>query len=694
MIEINVLPEDRRPLPFRRRIGKSIKDGLVGALKWGGIAAISPLWGPFVLYDRFSSSDDEKSVKENIEERAGDVVMTGAAVALSPVWIPILIYDYFTEESEKNLRRKIKKDPANADLHLKLGDMYRRNYETLKNQPQFQNPENLESAIASYERAIFLDKNCAAAYFGLSECHREDPTKRYDYLRKAVKADPNCKPDGGFRTSTVEDKLWDFVCNAVDENTANLVVSETSGRKGYVRWGNLDEILAKFESDVEDFEDRMVEDPNSELLAEYAGYLRENAFDTVTEFVETKLQELIDRDPRNSALHYELGRHLDGRYVEVIRPTSTAVCFSLAYEDPNFNVDDWNFYAATARYFLEHGDTGKAEIALERGIKTLYPDTDIARAVNLLKTNFKEGLELFDKSIGNVSWNAKKDVEFLSQILHAQARVRGIGNTKVDLNEVFTDTLRRIEQLGWSSPTLFSGPLDRTWLGKLSEKEEVTPESVSKFEDIPKENIYALAREFNRLGLYDESSKIFTDLLSNSMSTEEDAEITQLLGDAYEAQWRKTGDKSYLENAWTFYNGSNELIDYKDFGCVEKEICVHKFRGREDKIREVYEKAVAAMKEEDPDTYKRRVMILSRHLGENRHLRKIVAEADTKKDPDVRAGLLSAVVREAPTEFIVKYQVRSKLDEAHKEMNINERYKEAIDSLASEINAAEVITTL
>jgi tetratricopeptide (TPR) repeat protein len=620
MIETNVLPEDRKPVPFWKRVGKGIKNGAISALKWGGIAAISPLR------------------------------------------IPASIYEHYTEESEKNLKRWVRKDPSNPDLHVRLGNAYRENHDSFKKVESLHDEakKNLEKAIAEFERAVFLDEDCAEGYYGLSNCHRRDSAKRFDYLRKAVKADPECDVDRG---ATVAGRLWDFVLAATGSDIeATHVVSNIIGR-AYDRYDRMftegiPEFVKseKFKSAVAEYESKMSDSPNSELLAEYARYLRENSFSDVEEFVQNKLEELIQRDPRNSALYYERGKFIDNSgNVRIVRffddDSENPEIFNnflTAYEDPDFNVEDWGFYFKIIEHYLATGDYGKAETAFLRGFG-VCPDSPPLDSVQ-----------------GRWIWTRYKEIRY------AKAMIRG--NESEAKTATFPEELRKkVDLIGALKVGNLSG------LGKMLLGDD---DDLDEYYDIKPENRVPLAKELNSLGLYDEAIRTLECMKNRGTEAE------LLLADSYECKWRETGDIEFLEKA------HREIFTYTDMDTCVKRVRFARYLGwPNDLENRSIERAEELAAQAPSGTYGNQLEEIRRHLGENEYFDERLKQADSKTDPEKRADILREVAEQAPHDFIGKHEIRSKLTAAYEAAapDVERRLNDTAGSLAETLAEAELL---
>jgi tetratricopeptide (TPR) repeat protein len=652
MIAVNLIPEDYKPPP-RTFIGKAVRKGL-------------------------------KGIKTGIIYGGGAVLVCAAVVIGSPVWISLIVRDHYREETEKNLKRWIRKDPANSDLHLRLGRIYESQYGS-----EFGSSDDLEKAIAEFETAIGLDKDCASAYYGLAKC-TSDPKLRFDYMKKAVKIDPNAKTDKGSSCSVVN-HLWDVISDGIDSNVANKIVSELLGRE-YKRWEDLEAKLDGFESAVEDFERKLVDSPNSELLAEYARYLRENVCDTVEKFVGSKLQELIQRDPRNSALYYEYGKLLYSQafktggkglsfFSKLRQKEKKAIDnFLIAYEDPDFNVDDWDFYHQIAKGYLNAGDFGKAAIALERGLKTVHGLRDVSEAV--LQSNFKKGLRVAPIPLPSSytrSLLGSDIIEKLRQILHAQELVRGKQSDMSVLPEELRKKVESIKELR------NAGLSD---LGKMLLGGD--DDDLDEYYDLKLENRIPLAKELNSLGLYDEAIKTLGYMRDRG------AEAELLLADSYECKWRREGKEEFLEQAHAANFDASACYDHRDINLLGRIACTARYLGGKnvhaagysawnDVVKRMVDASLEISSEAPPKTYETQLEEVRRHFGKNQYLKQRMDKADSEADPEKRVAILTEITEQAPMSFVIENGVNSKLVEAFGEYApiVEGRMEETVASLAS-----------
>jgi tetratricopeptide (TPR) repeat protein len=610
--------------------------------------------------------------------KGGGVILIGAFfIATSPFWIPSVIWDHYHEDSEKNLKRWIRKDPANPDLHLRLGRIHRNQYKTILERSESKRAVDLENAVAEFERTIFLDGDCVEAYYALYRLTK-DPKKKFNYLRKAVKANPDLKYD----SCTIREHLWDLVHDATkSKDAADRVVSATLGTE-YRREGNLEEKLAEFESAVEEFEKKLVDSPNSELLIEYARFLRENynsGFLDREGFVRDKLQELISRDPRNSALYYE-----HGKFAETTMRDSFALLppdewsgtnFAIAYEDPDFNVNDWKFYCEIAEHYLHREDFGKAAIALERGIKACFKKGDNAfEALKLLETDFDGALKLlgvngheatYQETKLDLSWVKDSDkLKVFGQILYAQAVARGKEYSHRISPEIIMTKARTIRQLGNQATEDMAK--FREWLG------------AKEGDKAPEVNRYQLAKDLNSLGLYDEAIEVLESI------EEKGKDGYQLLADSYECKWRREGKKEFLKRVHLECYEAVKCTDFKDMDSLVKIAFAVRYRGMDNVVKNMLHEAQGLAEKAAPGVYDRQLKEMWRHAGENEYLKGRMAEADSETDPEKRAVILTEVAQEAPLSFVVEHGVKSKLAEAYGEYApiVKDRLKKTAASLA------------
>jgi hypothetical protein len=597
MIKINLLPEERRPIS----LGRQVYNGL----RISFLLLTSPAW--------------------------------------LPVWIPAKITKYYMSlPSARKLKKQIKEEPGDSSLICRLGDIY-------------YNKGKKEEAITQSEIAAAVDPKNAYAFYSLYFC-TDDFKEELAFMRRAAMLDPdNYRRDlmdlasKRLKSKIDDEDIIDDIVYRIEEATIKYdtemdkVKEETELEK---KETELEKKLSEFDSKAEKFEEELADHPfEKKLLTDYADYLSKNRINERDEFIEKKLQELVDRDPGNSMLYYLRGGFFYSK--EGSLSENAVKNLLIAYEDPDFNPDDWKFYQIIADKLFKTSPE-RAAAALIRGIKVVSKPGDQAlEAVNLLDSDPEKAIEMLD-NISSFPPRNDFNIDMLKQIIYMREILKGrkFKNSRTIYYCCrLAEKIQEIEKLEKSPrfPVQKLSDLGRMLIGDYYKPELEPPVKRGG-------NTYLLAVELNSLGLYDKAIEKLNSL------PEKQAEEHLLLADSYLGKWERERNTEDLRKANSEYFEALQCSPL-DGSIIEKAAYASKQMGHEDKVIELLE-YFRGIFGSDSD-------VIYRYTGRNKYLEKMMLDALMEQDVEEKIAILRRINKEAPDAVILGVTAKSQLAHAY-----------------------------
>jgi tetratricopeptide (TPR) repeat protein len=606
MIKINLLPEERRPIS----LGRQVYNGL----RISFLLLTSPAW--------------------------------------LPVWIPAKITKYYMSlPSARKLKKQIKEEPGDSSLICRLGDIY-------------YNKGKKEEARTLFEIAAAVDPKNAYAYYSLYFC-TDDFNEELAFMRIATRLNPgyyrdlNNLVENRLRSKIDDEDIIGNICWGIEEignicwGIGKATIKYDTEMDEAKEETELEKKLSEFDAKVEEFEEESADHPFEKALqTDYAAYLSKNRINARDEFIEKKLQELIDRNPGNSMLYYLRGGFFyskDGFLSE-----NAVKNLLIAYEDPDFNPDDWKFYPIIANKLFQTSPE-RAAAALIRGIKAVSrPGDQALEAVNLLDSDPEKAIEMLS-NLSSSPLIGDFNIDLLKQIVYTQENLKGrkFKNPRVVYYGILAEKIQKIERLE-KLPRFPAAKEELSDLGRMLLGKDYEPE----LEPPVKRggNTYLLAVELNFLGLYDKAIESLNSL------PEKQTEEHLLLADSYLGKWERERNTEDLRKANSEYFEALQCSP-SDGSIIEKAAYTSKHLGHEDKVTELLE-YFRGIFGNDSD-------VIYRYTGRNKYLEQMMLDASNPASIEEKIAILRRINKEAPDAVILGVTAKSQLAHAYDMFSYN-----------------------
>jgi len=246
---------------------------------------------------------------------------------------------------------------------------------------QFQKPENLQLASASFNRALKKDPNYGLAYAGLGEVywHKYEETRDPDWVERSRAACTQAASlgNGGAEAHNCLGLLANGTGQyeaAVRQFQETLRIEPTSDR-GYIGLAQAQEQLGKLEEAEKTFQQAITLRPNYGPAYSWLGrfYFNRGRYDDAARM----FRAVVDLSPDSFLGYSNLGGAyvMQGRFAEAIEPLKTSIAIrpsSSAYSNLGTAYYDLQRYADAARTYEEAVKTDPRDYALWGNLGDAY----------------------------------------------------------------------------------------------------------------------------------------------------------------------------------------------------------------------------------------------------------------------------------------------------------------------------------